>query len=117
MITLSIASDIIRAHTDTIILSSLMEKDSYGYEINKKIKQASGGRYELNEATLYTAFKRLEDSGCIDSYWGTERTSARRRYYRITNFGIETCQRLLEEWKTAKKIIDTLIEREDGADE
>ena len=60
---MSIATDIIREHTDTIILSSLKKKDSYGYEINKKIKLASDGRYELNEATLYTAFKRLEDSG------------------------------------------------------
>mgnify|MGYP002581254143 CR=1 FL=1 len=55
---MSIASDIIREHTDTIILSALLLRDSYGYEINKKIKSASGGRYELNEATLYTAFKR-----------------------------------------------------------
>ena len=109
---MSIASDIIREHTDTIILSSLKEKDSYGYEINKKIKLASGGRYELNEATLYTAFKRLEDSGCVDSYWGTEQQGARRRYYHLTAFGAETCDRLLAEWKTAKKIIDTLTNSE-----
>lgn len=109
---MSIATDIIREHTDTIILSSLKEKDSYGYEINKKIKLASGGRYELNEATLYTAFKRLEDSGCVDSYWGTEQQNARRKYYHLTALGSETCDRLLEEWKTAKKIIDTLIDSE-----
>ena len=35
---MSIASDIIREHTDTIILSALLLRDSYGYEINKKIK-------------------------------------------------------------------------------
>ena len=109
---MSIASDIIREHTDTIILSSLKVKDSYGYEINKKIKLASGGRYELNEATLYTAFKRLEDSGCVDSYWGTEQSNARRKYYHLTTLGAETCDRLLEEWKTAKKIIDTLTDSE-----
>ena len=109
---MSIASGIIREHTDTIILSSLKEKDSYGYEINKKIKLASDGRYELNEATLYTAFKRLEDSGCVDSYWGTEQQSARRKYYHLTALGAETCDRLLAEWKRAKKIIDTLINSE-----
>ena len=112
LIMMSIASDIIREHTDTIILSSLKEKDSYGYEINKKIKLASDGRYELNEATLYTAIKRLEDSGCVDSYWGTEQQSARRKYYHLTALGAETCDRLLEEWKRAKKIIDTLINSE-----
>ncbi len=114
---MSIASDIIREHTDTIILSSLKEKDSYGYEINKKIKLASDGKYELNEATLYTAFKRLEDSGCVDSYWGTEQSSARRKYYHITSLGLETCNKLLAEWKTAKKIIDTLIDPEGDTNE
>lgn len=114
---MSIASDIIREHTDTIILSSLTDKDSYGYEINKRIKTASGGRYELNEATLYTAFKRLEDSGCITSYWGAEATNARRKYYHITALGRDTCARLLEEWQTAKKIIDKLTDSEGNCDE
>lgn len=109
---MSIASDIIREHTDTIILSALLLRDSYGYEINKKIKSASGGRYELNEATLYTAFKRLEDGGCINSYWG-----ARRKYYHITPTGIDKCRSLIAEWETAKKIIDELIETEENKNE
>ncbi len=109
---MSIASDIIRGHTDTIILSSLIAKDSYGYEINKRIKLCSGGKYELNEATLYTAFKRLEDSGCISSYWGTEATSARRKYYHITQYGVETYRRLLIEWNESKAIINKLLNTE-----
>ena len=34
---MSITSDIIRGHTEAIILSHLMERDSYGYQINKDI--------------------------------------------------------------------------------
>lgn len=58
-----IAGDLIRGHTETIILARLMQRDSYGYEINKTVRELSGGRYELKEATLYTAFKRLEETG------------------------------------------------------
>ena len=65
---MSITADLIRGHTDTIILAKLMERDSYGYEINKAVYNASNQLYELKEATLYTAFKRLEDAGCISSY-------------------------------------------------
>lgn len=65
-----IAGDLIRGHTETIILARLMQRDSYGYEINKTVRELSGGRYELKEATLYTAFKRLEETGQIMSYWG-----------------------------------------------
>ncbi len=108
---MSVTADIIRVQTDTVILASLMEKDSYGYEINKKIKIASGGKYELNEATLYTAFKRLEDVGFIGSYWGTEQSNARRKYYRITNLGIEEYNKLIAEWELSKNIIDTLTKK------
>ena len=62
---MSIAGDLIRGHTDAIILARLLRGDSYGYEINKVISTLSAGRFELKEATLYTAFKRLEELGYI----------------------------------------------------
>ena len=34
---MSIAGDLIRGHTDAIILARLLKSDSYGYEINKII--------------------------------------------------------------------------------
>ena len=106
---MSITSDLIRGHTETIILAKLMEKDSYGYEINKAIYQASSQRYELKEATLYTAFKRLEDMGYISSYWGDQSTGARRKYYTITGIGKETYRQKIEEWLEAKQLLDALL--------
>jgi len=70
-----ITSDLIRGHTETIILAQLMPHDSYGYEINKAIQEKTGGRYELKEATLYSAFRRLENAQLIRSYWGDENTA------------------------------------------
>ena len=111
---MSITSDLIRGHTDTIILACLMHGDNYGYEINKSIQQITGGKYELKEATLYTAFRRMEQAGCIVSYWGNEQTGARRRYYSITDTGRDTYKARISEWNVAKAMIDQLIEiRED----
>jgi DNA-binding PadR family transcriptional regulator len=109
---MSIAGDLIRGHTDAIILARLLKSDSYGYEINKMISTLSSGRFELKEATLYTAFKRLEDTGCITSYWGDSGAGARRRYYTITPAGREACHRLLAEWKETKEIMDKLLDME-----
>ena len=86
---MSIRADVIRGHTDAVILAQLLRRDSYGYEINKNIENCSGGEFVLKEATLYTAFRRLEDSGYITSYWGDEAVGARRKYYRITEKGRE----------------------------
>ena len=110
----SIAGDLIRGHTDAIILARLLRSDSYGYEINKTISTLSSGRFELKEATLYTAFKRLEDAGFIASYWGDSGVGARRRYYTITPNGREVCYRLLMEWAETKEIMDKLLNTEVG---
>ncbi|MDT8718358.1 helix-turn-helix transcriptional regulator [Clostridium sp. 19966] len=106
---MSITSDIIRGHTETIILSILSEKDSYGYEINKFIQERTNNKYELKEATLYSAFRRLEQAYMITSYWGDETTGARRRYYSITALGRETLDKNRLDWQEAKEIIDNLI--------
>ena len=73
---MSISADTLRGHTDTIILTQLMRGDNYGYEINKNIQQRTNGEYGFKEATLYTAFKRLEQNGLITSYWGAAPAAA-----------------------------------------
>ncbi len=106
---MSLTSDLIRGHTETIILAQLLKKDSYGYEINKSIQQATHGEYELKEATLYSAFRRLENAEMIESYWGDETTGARRRYYRITALGRALYEKNKEDWERTKQLVDRLI--------
>lgn len=107
---MSITFDLIRGHTDAIILSYLCDKDGYGYQINKDIVSATDGQFELKEATLYTAFRRLEQTGLIASYWGAEMVGARRRYYCITDEGRNAYTDYKREWDYTKKILDKLIQ-------
>ena len=102
----------IRGHTDAVILAQLLRRDSYGYEINKTIENCSGGEFVLKEATLYTAFRRLEDSGLIVSYWGDEAVGARRKYYKITQQGREAYQQARAEWADTVRILHALLEEE-----
>jgi len=106
---MSLTSDIIRGHTETIIMSQLKAGDSYGYQINKTIKEKTKGQYEVKEATLYTAFRRLEQGGLIASYWGDELSGARRKYYSITEQGRTALEDSLAEWHKVKQIVDSLI--------
>ena len=110
---MSITADLIRGHTETIIMAQLYHGESYGYKINKAIQEASLGKYELKEATLYGAFRRLEENGYISSYWGDETTGARRRYYLLTLAGRDFFERCLSEWVYAKDLIDKLVNVED----
>lgn len=111
---MSISADTLRGHTDTIILTQLMRGDSYGYEINKNIQQRTNGKYGFKEATLYTAFKRLEQSGLISSYWGgDEGAGARRRYYAITDEGRRRREENRGDWQETRAILDALINLEE----
>ena len=62
---MAISPDLIRGHTDNIILRFLYDHDSYGYEINRNIHIMTEGEYELSEATLYTAFRRLKKKAVL----------------------------------------------------
>ena len=117
---MSITSDILRGHTEAIILSHLLEQDSYGYQINKDIMKKTDNRCELKEATLYSAFRRLEQAGLdmteeivqagyIRTYWGDETVGARRRYYSITEEGRQAYQSYKRDWEEAKLTIDQLL--------
>ena len=111
---MSITADLIRGHTDAIILAALLQGDSYGYRINRSMFDMTDGRYELKEATLYTAFRRLEEAGYIRSYWGDEQTGARRRYYAITAEGRDAYFRMIREWEEASSLIERLIGMSDA---
>ena len=105
-----LSSDLLRGHTDTIVLRILMHGDAYGFEIYNRILGKTGEQYELKETTLYSSYKRLEADGCISSYWGDETQGARRKYYHITGKGREVFEQNMRDWKFTQKIINDLLE-------
>ena len=107
---MALSADLLRGYTDTIILNQLSRADSYGYEINKRISELSRGALELKEATLYTAFRRMENGGLIISYWGEEGPGARRRYYALTPEGRDKLAQDLAAWKEIRRALDALLE-------
>ncbi|MFH1050156.1 MAG: PadR family transcriptional regulator [bacterium] len=106
---MTINSDLIRGHIDTVILNLLAKGDKYGYEISKIINFQTGGEYEINEATLYSSLKRLERVQSIISYWGDETQGGRRKYYKITDDGKNVLIQNKLNWEFTKKIISKLI--------
>ena len=104
-----ISSDVIRGYNDTIILYLLLERDSYGYEISKNIKERSEQKYIMKETTLYSAFNRLEKNGYIESYYGDETSGKRRTYYKITPKGLEYYKEKCDEWNLTKDVINRFV--------
>ena len=74
-----LSSDLLRGHTDTIVLAMLMNGDRYGLEIYNRILDRTGGQYELKVDTLYSSYKRLERAGT------SHRIGATKRRARVAN--------------------------------
>ncbi len=107
---MTISADLLRGYTDTIILRQLDGEDGYGYGISREVARRSDGVIQLKEATLYTAFRRMEENGYIRSYWGNEATGARRRYYSLTEPGRQKLTEDLAAWAQTRRVMDTLLE-------
>src|SRR5581483_6101146 len=104
-----LTSDLLRGHTDTMILRLLSEADRSGSEMVKLIAEPSGGDYELKEATMYSSVRRLEMDGDLEWYWGDETQSGRRKYFRITATGKATYDCNKSNWEYAKRVLDNLL--------
>ena len=104
------AADLLRGHTDTIVLAVLSGGDSYGFEIFKRIRDATGGAYEIREATLYASYRRLLKDGLVEAYWGDETQGGRRKYYRITDAGRAVYRDNVHAWVITRGIIDSLLD-------
>lgn len=104
-----ISSDILRGYNDLFILSCLLEKDSYGYEISKEITRLSDGMHTIKETTLYSAFNRLEKNGYITSYYGDETFGRRRTYYHLTELGLTYYKEKCLEWSETQTLVNHFI--------
>ena len=104
-----ISSDVIRGYNDTMILFLLLDEPSFGFEISRKIREISEGRYVIKETTLYSAFSRLEKNGYIESFYSDETTEKKRTYYRITREGLEYYREKCEEWYLTRSVIDLFV--------
>ncbi|WP_413377298.1 PadR family transcriptional regulator [Alkalihalobacillus sp. 1P02AB] len=104
-----ISSDVIRGYNDTIILYLLLDNESYGYEISKRIKELSEDKYVIKETTLYSAFNRLLKNGYIESFHKEETFGKRRTYYKITKAGLSYYEEKCQEWELTKEVINRFI--------
>ena len=95
--------EILKGHIDTMILAILEKNDSYGFEIAKNVLEQTA--FELKDGTLYISLKRLESKGFIESYWqSSQGPGNRRKYYKITQYGIESLDKKVDEWNFVKNI-------------
>ncbi len=83
----------------------------YGYELSKEVLKVSNNSFEIKEGSLYLSLKRLEKSGYLESFWANEASGGgRRKYYKITDSGMDFLNSKRKEWLFFKEIMDKFLE-------
>lgn len=73
------------------ILMAIAEEDRHGYAIIQDVAARTGGALKLSAGTLYRSIQRMLEQGLLVETRerpAPEEDDERRRYYRITPFGI-----------------------------
>ena len=70
---------------EAVILLSLREWSSYGYELMGRARMF--GFEAMNTGTLYRTLRRMEKDGVLESSWETSGGGPARRIYTITGSG------------------------------
>ena len=96
-----------RGLLDICVLAAIKGEDSYGYQIIKDMKPY----VEISESTLYPILRRLEVAELL-TVRTAEHNGRLRKYYRITQLGLERIEAFKEEWREIMSIYN-FVTKED----
>lgn len=78
------------------ILYKLKDDELYGYELMKSVRQVFPDVYE---GSIYTILRRLNTTGHTKITQKKSLNGPARKYYSITQTGLEYLDQMLKEWK------------------
>ncbi|MFQ5524719.1 MAG: PadR family transcriptional regulator [Thermoanaerobaculia bacterium] len=102
---MNIGKDLVAASATQLVLAILAEGPSYGYAIIKRVGELSSGRLEWTDGMLYPVLHRLERLSYLEASWGTSETGRRRKYYRITEQGLDHLDSQRRQWQAVDETL------------
>lgn len=86
------------------VLANLNKEDLYGYLLTQKVQE----KISISESTLYPILRRLQKKGFLVTY-DKSFQGRNRRYYKITENGINELKIFIDEWNDLKKKVDSFL--------
>jgi DNA-binding PadR family transcriptional regulator len=103
-----ISKALVAASTKPLLLSILLDGETYGYQIIKHMKILSGGHLEWSFGMIYPVLHRLEKDGFIASQWKKSDKGRLRKYYRLTDAGRQELDKERAQWLTVQGVFTKL---------
>jgi len=87
------------------VLAVLDRKDCYGYELVNEISK----NIEISDGTIYPILRRLNQEGYFTTYLQESQEGPPRKYYKLTELGKSTKEKLLGEWFDYIKGVNNIV--------
>lgn len=91
--------EIRRGALSLAILAIILDGESYGYDIMKKLGQEEYDALQLEPSTTYPLLRRLEKRGILEGRW-SDASGKRRRLYYVTRDGRRILRRMVKSWQS-----------------
>ena len=101
---------LLKGTVDLLILRSLQQGPSHGYEVSRWVHDRTDGVLTLEDAALYQALHRLEDEGLIASEWGVSENNRRAKYYELTAEGRRRLRKEIAGWRRYAAAVFKVVE-------
>ncbi|MBT2686740.1 PadR family transcriptional regulator [Bacillus sp. ISL-47] len=95
----------LRRGTLTLAVLSQLRTPQYGYSLVQLLEDSG---INIDQSTLYPLLRRLEKQELVTSSWDTSE-SRPRKYYVLSEFGLETFLQLRKEWMNNSKQLFELL--------
>lgn len=88
----------------------LKKRDCCGYEISEFLS----GHIDISDGTVYPILRKLKADGMLTTYLQEESGGPPRKYYKLTELGLETYEADRAEYLDFAKSIRKLLEDEEN---
>lgn len=102
----------LRRGTLTLAVLSQLRTPQYGYSLVQLLEESG---ISIDQNTLYPLLRRIEKQELVSSSWDTSE-SRPRKYYVLSEYGLEILSQLEKEWMNISNELNTLL-RGDEEDE
>lgn len=94
------------------LLALIAKGETYGYEMTEKLQEHNFA--VVSEGSIYPVLMRLQKNNYVTSTMRKSSTGPKRKYYSITEEGLEELERFKEEWEKLSTGVYSLLEEGDG---
>ena len=112
--TMTKPGDLVQGTLDLLILRVVALEPVHGWAIARRIRQISGGVWQVGQSALHPALHKLEQQGCITAGWKISENNRRAKYDSLTRAGRKALTDEAANWERLSTAISALVRAVEG---